>query len=42
VIARLRQWGGKSVQEADGKREAVVFSLPRNLLRINNQAASGR
>jgi 4-hydroxy-3-methylbut-2-enyl diphosphate reductase len=41
VIARLRQWGGKSVQEADGKREAVVFSLPRNLLRINSRAASG-
>ena len=40
VIARLSEWGGKSVQEADGKREAVVFSLPRNLLRINSQAAS--
>lgn len=41
VIARLKKWGGKSVQEADGKREAVVFSLPRNLLRISGQAASG-
>ena len=33
VITRLRSWGGSSVREASGKRESVVFSLPKNLLR---------
>ena len=41
VIARLKQWGGNSAQEAHGKRESVVFSLPRNLLRISGKSASG-
>jgi len=31
VLARLKQWGGVYVAEADGKREKVVFSLPRGL-----------
>lgn len=33
VIARLQSWGGINVLEANGKRESVVFSLPKNLLR---------
>ena len=33
VVARLRAWGGEMVTEADGIREQVVFSLPRELAR---------
>lgn len=33
VVARLREWGGTLVTEAPGKREQVVFSLPRELAR---------
>ncbi len=33
VVARLREWGGRAVAEAPGKREQVVFSLPRELAR---------
>lgn len=33
VISRLQSWGGDPVREFDGKRESVVFSLPKNLLR---------
>ncbi len=33
VVARLREWGGSVVNEAPGKREQVVFSLPRELAR---------
>ncbi len=32
VIGRLREWGGKRVEERAGKREQVAFSLPRELL----------
>ena len=38
VIQKLEQWGGKRVQEQDGKREAVVFSLPKNLTRAVEKA----
>ncbi|MCC7411003.1 MAG: 4-hydroxy-3-methylbut-2-enyl diphosphate reductase [Gammaproteobacteria bacterium] len=31
VVARVREWGGTVVTEAPGKREQVVFSLPREL-----------
>jgi 4-hydroxy-3-methylbut-2-enyl diphosphate reductase len=31
VIERLREWGADAVQETEGKREQVVFSLPREL-----------
>jgi 4-hydroxy-3-methylbut-2-enyl diphosphate reductase len=34
VIEKLREWGGREVNEQQGKRESVVFSLPRNLTRI--------
>jgi 4-hydroxy-3-methylbut-2-enyl diphosphate reductase len=34
VIEKLREWGGREVNEQRGKRESVVFSLPRNLTRI--------
>ena len=39
VVGQLEAWGGNSVTEAAGKREAVVFSLPKNLLR--ETAAAG-
>ena len=32
VIARLREWGGKEVNEASGREEKVLFPLPRALL----------
>ncbi len=31
VLARLREWGGSQFNEAEGKRERVVFSLPKGL-----------
>ena len=31
VLARLREWGGSDINEAEGKRERVVFSLPKGL-----------
>ena len=31
VLNRLVEWGGSQVNEAQGKRENVVFSLPRGL-----------
>ncbi|MEX0731473.1 MAG: 4-hydroxy-3-methylbut-2-enyl diphosphate reductase [Aquisalimonadaceae bacterium] len=33
VIARLREWGCETPNEVAGREEAVVFSLPRNLVR---------
>jgi 4-hydroxy-3-methylbut-2-en-1-yl diphosphate reductase len=33
VVARLKEWGGHTVNEAPGIREQVVFSLPRELAR---------
>ena len=31
VLARLREWGGTQTHEYEGKRERVVFSLPKGL-----------
>ncbi len=31
VLERLREWGGSVATEAEGKREHVVFSLPKGL-----------
>ncbi len=31
VIERLRQWGAEPAEEDDGKREEVIFPLPRSL-----------
>jgi 4-hydroxy-3-methylbut-2-enyl diphosphate reductase len=31
VVERLREWGGEVVQESQGRRENVTFSLPRAL-----------
>jgi 4-hydroxy-3-methylbut-2-en-1-yl diphosphate reductase len=36
VVARLKEWGGHTVNEAPGIREQVVFSLPRELARTAN------
>ncbi len=33
VVDRLMEWGGRESREAQGEREAVVFSLPRALQR---------
>jgi 4-hydroxy-3-methylbut-2-enyl diphosphate reductase len=33
VLSRLKAWGGSYVEEKDGKRERVVFSLPKSLVR---------
>ncbi len=40
VVERLREWGGAVVTESDGKREAVVFSLPRDLQRATEQCVA--
>jgi len=34
VVDRIREWGGQTVEEIQGKREDVVFSLPRDLVRV--------
>jgi 4-hydroxy-3-methylbut-2-enyl diphosphate reductase len=31
VVDRLKAWGGQKIEEAEGKREEVVFTLPREL-----------
>ena len=31
VVAKLKEWGGKTVAEATGRQESVVFSLPKGL-----------
>ena len=33
VLSRLKIWGGSFVEEKEGKREQVVFSLPKSLAR---------
>jgi 4-hydroxy-3-methylbut-2-en-1-yl diphosphate reductase len=33
VLSRLKTWGGNYVEEKEGKRERVVFSLPKSLAR---------
>ncbi len=33
VLSRLKTWGGSYVEEKKGKRERVVFSLPKSLAR---------
>jgi (E)-4-hydroxy-3-methyl-but-2-enyl pyrophosphate reductase (IPP and DMAPP forming) len=39
IIARLKAWGAKSVEEQNGKAEKVVFSLPKNLQKVLQRAA---
>ncbi len=36
VINQLKEWGAESVKEAPGKIEKVVFSLPRELARVQH------
>jgi 4-hydroxy-3-methylbut-2-enyl diphosphate reductase len=33
VLARLKDWGGSFIEEKQGKRERVVFALPKSLVR---------
>lgn len=40
VVKQLREWGADEVIEADGIREKVVFSLPKELARV--QATSSQ
>ncbi|MGH8582783.1 MAG: 4-hydroxy-3-methylbut-2-enyl diphosphate reductase [Gammaproteobacteria bacterium] len=40
VVAKLKEWGGRTVTEADGIREQVVFSLPRELARTHGPRAT--
>jgi len=42
VVDRLVEWGGTTVTENAGEREAVVFSLPKNLLRHTAGGGAGR
>ena len=40
VVKQLKEWGAEVVNEAPGKREKVVFSLPRELMK-SQQGVSG-
>jgi 4-hydroxy-3-methylbut-2-enyl diphosphate reductase len=33
VLSRLKDWGGSFIEETAGKRERVVFALPKSLIR---------
>lgn len=35
VVARIREWGGELPAEAAGQTETVMFSLPRELRKVN-------
>ena len=37
VLSRLKDWGGSFVEEKDGKRERVVFSLPKSLAKSTDK-----
>lgn len=37
VIEQLQAWGGKTAEEVEGTPEHVVFSVPKNLLRLEAQ-----
>ena len=39
VVKQLREWGADEVIEADGIREKVVFSLPKELARVQATAS---
>ena len=41
VVKQLKEWGAKVVNEAPGKREKVVFSLPRELIKSQQGIVSG-
>src|SRR6202034_2767230 len=44
VIAQLRQWGGEVAAELDGRKEHVIFALPkalRDVTRRNSSLTSG-
>src|SRR5208282_5406789 len=44
VIAQLRQWGGEVAAELDGRKEHVIFALPkalRDVTRLNSSLTSG-
>jgi len=36
VISQLKEWGAETVEEAPGKIEKVVFSLPRELAKVQH------
>ena len=40
VAKQLETWGGRRVAEVQGKRESVVFSLPKSLLRATSRSSA--
>jgi 4-hydroxy-3-methylbut-2-enyl diphosphate reductase len=40
VLSRLKDWGGTFVEEKEGKREQVVFALPKSLARAQQSEGS--
>jgi len=42
VVARLEEWGAECVEEQEGPKETVVFSLPKILQNISVLKRSGR
>jgi hypothetical protein len=36
VLSRIKTWGGNYVEEQVGKRERVVFALPKELARARD------
>ncbi len=40
VIAQLRQWGGEVAEELSGRKEHVIFALPKTLRQVTKDGAS--
>src|SRR5580698_6649858 len=40
VIAQLRQWGGEVAEELQGRKEHVIFALPKTLREVAKDGAS--
>src|ERR1700733_11287601 len=40
VIAQLRQWGGEVAAELDGRKEHVIFALPKSLRDVARRSSS--
>ncbi|MGA9853177.1 MAG: 4-hydroxy-3-methylbut-2-enyl diphosphate reductase [Gammaproteobacteria bacterium] len=41
VVARLREWGGKTVTESEGTPEKVLFALPKELRKDDKAVLTG-
>ena len=40
VIAQLREWGGEVAEELSGRKEHVIFALPKALRQVAKDDAS--